>query len=172
MPNHVHLLATTGTPLGLSKMMQDVGRAYVKYVNSRYKRTGALYEGRFKSSLVETRRYFLACMRYIELNPVRARMVAHPAQFPWSSFGQNITGDPSGLLAPHPEYIALGADVERRALAYAELFEDQMDETELMSIRQCARQGRALGSEKFCEAVENTLGRRVTFAPPGRPAQP
>src|SRR5258706_2525733 len=96
MPNHVHLLATARAQMGISRMMQDVGRAYVKHVNTRRRRTGALYEGRFKSSVVETRSYFLACMRYIELNPVRAALVSHPAQFPWSSFGQNISGDPSG----------------------------------------------------------------------------
>ena len=170
MPNHVHLLATARKPSGMSRMMQDIGRAYVKRLNSKYRRTGALYEGRFKSSLVETRRYFMTCMRYIELNPVRARMVSHPAQFPWSSFRQNIAGDPRGLLTPHPEYLALGSDAQARADAYCGLFEHEIDAVELEVIRQCAEQGCALGDDEFCQAVEGMLGRRVTYTPKGRPA--
>ena len=155
--------------MGISRMMQDVGRAYVRYVNSRHTRTGALYEGRFKSSVVETSRYFLACMRYIELNPVRAHIVSHPARFPWSSFAQNITGDPSGLLTPHPEYLSLGFHPHQRAAAYARLFEGQIDEQDLIAIRQSAQQGCALGGERFCKAVGATLRRTVGFVPQGRP---
>ncbi len=169
MPNHVHLLATGTAPMGVSRMMQDVGRAYVKYVNSRHKRTGALYEGRFKSSVIETSRYFLACMRYIELNPVRAHIVSHPARFRWSSHGQNVTGDPSGLLTPHPEYLSLGFDPGQRAAAYVRLFDGQLAEPDLKAIRQSARQGCALGGERFCEAVAATLRRPVGFVPQGRP---
>jgi putative transposase len=170
MPNHVHLLATAREPMAISRMMQDVGRTYVKYINSRYERTGALYEGRFKSSVVETSRYFLACMRYIELNPVRAQIVSVPAQFPWSSFSENVSGEPTGLLTPHPEYLSLGINPEERSKAYVRLFEDVIEERDLNAIRQSARQGCALGGELFCEAIEATLRRSVGFMPQGRPA--
>jgi putative transposase len=110
MSNHVHILVTPRVEGGASRMIQDLGRAYVRHVNNLHSRSGTLYEGRFKSSIVETARYFLACMRYIEMNPVRARLAQHPASYRWSSFGQNITGDPGGLVTPHAEYLALGRD--------------------------------------------------------------
>ena len=171
MDNHVHILATARVPCGISRMMQDVGRAYVKRVNWKYKRTGALYEGRFKSSLVETGSYFLTCMRYIELNPVRARMVDHPAQFAWSSFGQNITGEPSGLIEAHPEYLGLGRDTDSRAAAYRRLFEHEITAVELEAIRRSAQQSCALGGDEFCRAVEAMLLRPVAFVPQGRPGR-
>ena len=171
MTNHVHLLATGNGPMALSRMMQDVGRRYVKYVNSAYKRSGALYEGRFKSSLVETSSYFLTCMRYIELNPVRAGMAHGPAEYPWSSFGQNSSGEPSGLVAAHPEYLALGPDAARRGMAYVELFDEAIADSQLAAIRESGRMGRALGSDRFCAAVETTLRRPVKVAPQGRPAR-
>jgi putative transposase len=172
MTNHVHLLATPRAAGGLSKMMQDIGRKYVRHVNESHERTGGLYEGRFRSNAVETRSYFLTLMRYIELNPVRAHMVAHPAQFPWSSFGQNITGDPTGLITPHPEYLALGADADARAANYYRRFDAGMDPDELETIRQSLRQGSALGGEEFCRALESLVGRPVAFVPQGRPARP
>jgi putative transposase len=169
MPNHVHLLATPYERGALSRMVQDVGRIYVHHVNTTYKRTGGLYEGRFYSSLVESSRYFLTCMRYIELNPVRAGLAARPTDYEWSSYGNNVTGDPTGLITAHPEYLALGADAHRRAAAYRRLFDEAVDGAEIDRIRQCAKQGRALGSELFCEAVEATLKRPVTCQPQGRP---
>jgi putative transposase len=171
MDNHVHVLATANDAGGLSKMMQDVGRSYVKYINSTYKRTGTLYEGRFKSSLVETSRYFLACMRYIELNPVRAGLAGMPGDFPWSSFGQNATGEPMGLVTAHPEYLALGVDAASRSDAYLRLFDEPVDDVELSAIRTSVRQGRALGSALFCQALQATLGRHVSTAPRGRPGR-
>src|SRR2546422_6579877 len=105
MTNHVHLLATGKRPGSISRTMQSVERRYSRYVNSAYGRTGTLYDGRFKSSIVETGAYFLACMRYIELNPVRAGMVAMPADFAWSSFRQNSSGLPKGLITAHAEYL-------------------------------------------------------------------
>lgn len=169
MDNHVHLLATGNGPMSLSRMMQDVGRRYVKYVNSAYGRTGALYEGRFKSSLVETSSYLLTCMRYIELNPVRARMVRSPEEFQWSSFRQNASGDPTGLISAHPEYLALGADRVRRGMAYVSLFEGGIRESDLAAIRASGRMGRALGGERFCAALESTLRRPVRVVRQGRP---
>jgi putative transposase len=169
MTNHVHLLATPRVERGLSKMMQDVGRKYVRYINRSRERTGGLYEGRFKSSLVQTESYFLNCMRYIERNPVRAGMVAHPAQYAWSSFGQNVTGEPTGLVTPHPEYLALGADAESRGNAYYRLFGEELREEQLEEIRRSIQQGSALGGEDFCRAVESLVGHAVSYVPQGRP---
>jgi putative transposase len=171
MSNHVHILATPRAEHGASRMMQDLGRAYVTHVNKLHGRTGALYEGRFKSSLVETARYFLACMRYIETNPVRARMVSHPASYEWSSHGQNMTGQPSGLITPHPEYLSLGKGAVERAESYARLFDEPQGDEEISAIRQGARQGRAVGSERYCKELSTFLGKTVRFVPQGRPAR-
>ena len=169
MTNHVHILATGRVQRAVSRMMQDLGRAYVGHVNKLHGRTGSLYEGRFKSSVVETTRYFLACMRYIEMNPVRARMVMHPAHHRWSSYDQNITGQPGGLLTPHPEYLQLGRTAEERAEAYAGLIDAIPDEDEIVAIRLGVRQGKAVGTELFRKALEGILRRRVDFVPQGRP---
>ena len=172
MTNHVHLLATGRASMALSKVMQDVGRRYARYVNSAYKRTGTLYEGRFKSSLVETRSYLLTCMRYIELNPVRAGMVRHPGDYPWSSFGQNVSGAPTGLVKPHAEYRQLGSTPERRGEAYRSLFEAVIPDSELVAIRESAEKSRALGGEAFCAGIEATLRRSVRVIRRGRPSKP
>jgi putative transposase len=169
MSNHVHLLATGNASMAISKMMQDLGRRYVLYVNSTYERTGALYEGRFKSSLVETSSYFLTCMRYIELNPVRAGMAREAGEYPWSSFGQNAGGEPSGLVTPHPEYLQLSVDPQRRSEAYLRLFHEGIPDHQLAAIRRSASMNRALGGEHFCNAIEATLQRPVRVTPHGRP---
>jgi len=169
MTNHVHLLATGRARMALSKAMQDVGRRYARYVNSAYARTGTLYEGRFKSSLVETRAYFLTCMRYIELNPVRAGMVRHPGEYLWSSFRQNISGEPTGLVKPHAEYLRLGKTPERRGEAYRGLFEVAISDPELAAIRESAEKSRALGGDEFCAGIEATLRRSVRVVRQGRP---
>lgn len=169
MTNHVHLLATGRAQGSISRMMQDLGRAYVSHVNKLHGRTGALYEGRFKSSVVETMTYFLTCMRYIELNPVRARMVRHPSAYPWSSYRQNITGEPAGLITAQPEYRSLGRDREERAAAYERLLEAPLDEKEIDVIRLAVNQGKAIGSDTFCGALEQFTGRTLRFVPQGRP---
>lgn len=169
MSNHVHLLATGLAPRAISTMMQDLGRRYVLYVNKRHGRTGALYEGRFRSSLVETSSYFLTCMRYIELNPVRAGMVRTAGDFPWSSFGQNASGEPTGLVTPHPEFLQLSPHPNRRAEAYLRMFEKGLDETSLKVIRESVQMNRALGGEQFCKAIEAMLQRPVRVTAQGRP---
>ena len=150
-------------------MMQDLGRAYVAHVNKRHGRTGALYEGRFKSSLVETTRYFLACMRYIEMNPLRARMADRPGAFEWSSYGQNITGEPGGLLTPHAEYLMLGRDAVQRAVSYGRLFEEPEDADELDTIRRGAAQGAAVGTDVYCQGIARLIGKPVATVCRGRP---
>jgi putative transposase len=169
MTNHVHLLATGNTGGAVSRMMQVVGTRYARYVNRTYGRTGTLFEGRFKSSLVDSERYFMTCMCYIELNPVRAGMVNAPATYPWSSFGDNACGAPSGLLTPHPEYLRLGNDPAFRLRAYRSLFDTPFDETKLAEIRRHIQRNRALGGDAFRRAIEATLGRCVGIVARGRP---
>jgi putative transposase len=169
MPNHVHMLATPRREHAASRMMQDLGRAYVAHVNKLHGRTGALYEGRFRSSLVETTRYFLACMRYIEMNPVRARITQDPRRYEWSSYGQNITGDPTGLVTPHSEYLSLGRDCAERARAYRRLFDIPQEDEDLLAIRRGARHGTAVGTQSYCQELSKLLGRTVAFVPQGRP---
>jgi len=170
MSNHVHLLATGETSFALSRMMRDVGRRYVQHVNAIHGRTGTLFEGRFKSCLVETGLYFLTCMRYIEMNPVRARMAAEPSRYRWSSFKENASGTPSGILTPHPEYLALGRSAKARRDAYLRIFEETVGVEQLQAIRESTNMCRALGSPRFVTALEATLRRRVSVVPRGRPS--
>jgi len=156
MSNHVHLLVTPWSEVGISKMMQTLGRYYVQRFNYRYKRTGTLWEGRFKATLVETERYLLACMRYIELNPVRAGMVAKPSDYPWSSYRCNAFGDKDTLVKPHDEYDRLGKDSEKRQKAYQQLFCQPLSERTLAEIRETTNKAWVLGSECF----KNKMGRR------------
>ena len=136
MTNHVHLLVTPNTAYGISKLMQMIGRYYVQYFNRRYRRTGTLWEGRFKASLIDSERYAMTCYRYIEMNPVRAKMVDHPAAYPWSSYRANAGVKTNSLLSPHPNYVALGINDENRAASYRELFATDLDNNTLEYIRE------------------------------------
>jgi putative transposase len=145
MTNHVHMLGTADRPGMLSDFVQAIGRRFAPYANARQQRTGSLFEGRFHSSLVDTERYFLTCMRYIEMNPVRAGLVTRPASFPWSSFSENASGHPAGLLSPHDEYLRLGRSADERGAAYRALFSDVMGPETLAMIRACTRGNRPVG---------------------------
>jgi len=129
MTNHVHLLVTPEQPDGIAKMMQSIGRRYVQYINRSYRRSGSLWEGRFKSSLVQAEEYLLTCMRYIELNPVRAGLVAAPGEYRWSSFRSNALGHEDALVTPHSCYYALGRSPALRQAAYRALFRDEASGT-------------------------------------------
>ena len=122
MTNHVHLLMTPETETGVSQLMQALGRYYVRYINNLYSRTGTLWEGRYKSTLVDSDNYFLIVSRYIELNPVRADVVAEPSKYPWSSYQQNARGKLNELITPHPLYLALAKTDKTRQKRYAALF--------------------------------------------------
>lgn len=135
MTNHVHLLVTPETWEGASRLMQSVGRRYVQYINRTYRRTGTLWEGRFKSSAVQEERYFLLCSRCIELNPVRAGMVDDPCQYRWSSYRRNGLGQPDESLTPHVEYVNLGRTEHDRQIAYRSLFRTELDEAAIADIR-------------------------------------
>ena len=169
MGNHVHLLLTPGEAGATSRMMQALGRRYVARFNLRHGRTGTLWEGRFKSALVESRAYVLACHRYIELNRVRAGIVAEPGAYEWTSFHHNALGRDEFCLQAHPEYIGLGADAGSRRNAYLGLFADAMDPAELEALRLHTRQQRVLASDAFHARIDQLLRPAVTPRPRGRP---
>ena len=114
MTNHTHLLLTPHSENGIGKLMQYIGRYYVQYFNYQYRRTGTLWEGRYKATLLDSEQYLLTCYRYIELNPVRAAMVDHPREYPWSSYRFNALGEPDGVIIPHELYQQLGKDGPER----------------------------------------------------------
>lgn len=161
MTNHVHVLLTPEESHSTSRLLQAVGRSYVRYVNSLYGRSGTLWEGRYKSTLIDSERYLLTCSRYIELNPVRAGMVECPANYPWSSYRRNALGRRDPLVSPHSVYEQLGRVPEEREAAYRELFSAQVEEAELRAIRNATEEGSTLGNDQFRKEIELALGRRV-----------
>ncbi len=169
MTNHVHLLASAEQPYDLSRMMQHLGRRFVRYVNHVYRRSGTLWEGRFKASLVDTETYFLRCSRYIECNPVRGGMVVHPADYRWSSYRFHAEGHPDKLLSTHEQYERLGRTVEERQQAYRELFRSELDPGEIAEIRNTANRGWPLGGERFKDEIEQALKRSARPPRRGRP---
>ena len=169
MTNHVHLLLTSRELEGASSLMKHLGQRYVQYVNRTYKRSGTLWEGRFRSSIVQMETYLLRCHRYIELNPVRAGMVGHPADYRWSSFSANAMGKPDHLITPHPAYLAMANDDAVRRVAYMEMFRSVLDVNELEQIRSAGNAGYALGNERFRKEIALALGRRAGPGKPGRP---
>ena len=162
MTNHVHLLATPTQANGISSMMQALGRRYVRHFNYTYQRTGTLWEGRFKSCVVDAENYLLACMRYIELNPVRANMVSRPEEYRWSSYHANGVGKRIDLCTPHEVYSRLGKTKPTRTRSYRELFKYHLDKDELAQVRNAINQAMALGSDRFKQEIEQLSGRRVT----------
>jgi putative transposase len=169
MTNHVHLLMTPKSAEGISRLMQSLGRRYVQYVNHEYQRCGTLWESRHKASLIDAERYLLACYRYIELNPVRARMVRHPSEYRWSSFHANSLGEPDTLVSPHSLYRALGTTEESRRFAYRDLCESQLDPGAIRDIRTATRFSMPVGDHRFKAQVEAALGRSIGQCKLGRP---
>jgi putative transposase len=170
MGNHVHLLASASRGGATSKGPAGSRQCYVQAFNRRHRRTGTLWEGRFKSCLVETDRYLLTVYRYIELNPVRAAMVAAPEKYRWSSIHANLGVRSDPLVTPHPTFLAFGDDPIARAGAYRTWLYEAIDATELQSIREHLKQERALGDARFQAMVEKALNRPVSTRPRGRPA--
>jgi putative transposase len=171
MTNHVHLLVTGGAAGAVSRMMQALGRRYVRYINTMYRRTGTLWEGRFKSCLVESELYLLTCYRYIEFNPLRARMVAEPDAYRWSSHRHNALAQPDGLITEHEVYRALGTSATDRAIAYRAICAESISEDELIVIRAHLEQERAFGSRRFQDEIEANLARCAHLRGPGRPCK-
>ena len=169
MSNHIHVLATPSIDGGLPKMMQALGRHYVRYFNKRHRRTGTLFEGRYKSCVVDCDSYVLACSRYIEMNPVRAGLTARPGEYYWSSYRSNAHGRPCEFTQPHSTYIGLGRTPGDRMVAYRRLFDLDLSELVLEDIRSATHRGHALGSENFKRAIEASSGVKLTPGKPGRP---
>ncbi len=169
MTNHVHLLLTPARADSVACLFQSIGRHYVRYVNETYQRHGGLWEGRYKSHLIDAQAYLLSCMRYIELNPVRAGLVDHPAKYRWSSYAANAQGVSNAVLTAHAEYMALGGSSDDRQAVYRGLFDGGLDSDELALVRCALQTGTPLGNEKFKAEIEATLDLKVGFARRGRP---
>jgi putative transposase len=165
MTNHVHLLVTASVVGAVASMMQDVGRRYVRLFNKIHQRSGTLWEGRYKSSLIDSEAYLLACHRYIELNPVRAGLVQHPLQFPWSSCAHYALGTRNPLITRHP----LFDEMARQQGDFLEHLGNEMSPDVVGLIRVAANKGWALGSDSFLDRIEGLLGRSARPPKRGRP---
>jgi len=161
MDNHVHLLMTPSNPDGVSLLMKNLGQRFVQFVNRVHKRTGALWEGRYYSSVIDSGAYLFTCYRYIEMNPVRARMVATPGDFPWSSYRTNAEGERSAIVTPHRDYLGLGEDEVDRARIYRTLFSMSLGDAGMDEIRKVTRGGYAFGSEEFKKELAAIAGRAM-----------
>jgi putative transposase len=160
MGNHFHFLMTPQAEMGLSRTMQSVGSRYVPYFNRRHARVGALWQGRPRISPVDSEGYFLVCSRYLEMNPVRAGLVALPGSYPWSSFGHHALGHTDPLIRDHSIYLSLGPTAAERGVAYLALFEGALSADTIIRIREATNNGWAVGSKEFCERIESLTGRR------------
>ncbi len=169
MTNHVHLLVTPECSAGISSVAKVVGSRYAQYINKRYKRTGSLWEGRHKSSAVDSESYLLRCYRYIELNPVAAGMVVRPEEYKWSSYHSNAWGDSIGFISPHSEYLALGENGSVRTRAYRELFTIQLSDQDLHVFRAAASCSHPVGSDRFVKQIEAKSGAKLGSMRRGRP---
>jgi putative transposase len=169
MSNHFHLLATPETAEGIPLMMQAVGRRYVRLYNQKQGRTGTLWEGRYKSTIIQAERYLLACMVYIDLNPVRAGLVADPRGYPWSSHGHYVGLRRDKLVTPHPLYWELGNTPFARDAAYAELVAGGISAGQKQELSESALRGWALGEPDYVADLQRRTERRVAKGRPGRP---
>ena len=169
MSNHFHLLATPETADGIPQMMQAVGRRYVRNYNLRHSRTGTLWEGRYRSTLIQAERYLLACMVYIDLNPVRAGMVADPGDYPWSSYLHYIGRRNDKLITPHPLYWELGNTPFARDLAYGALVRAGIREKDKLALTDATLRGWALGEPDYVADLQRRTERRVAKGQAGRP---
>jgi len=169
MSNHFHLLATPETVDGIPQMMQAVGRRYVRNFNLRHGRTGTLWEGRYKSTLIQAERHLLACMVYIDLNPVRAGMLAEPADYPWSSHGHYMGRRTDRLITPHPLYWELGNTPFSRDAAYDSLVRSGISQEQQRALTDSAMRGWALGEADYVADLQRRTERRVIKANAGRP---
>lgn len=169
MSNHFHLLATPQTAEGIPQMMQSVGRRYVRYFNQRQARTGTLWEGRYRSTLIQAERYLLACMVYLDLNPVRAGIAAGPADYPWSSHSHYIGRRTDRLVTPHPLWWELGNTPFAREAAYVALVHSGLSAAQERTLTDSALRGWALGEADYVAELQRRTQRRVTQSRAGRP---
>lgn len=173
MANHIHLLLTPAEVDSAAQLMKHLGQRYAQYVNRTYKRTGTLWDGRFRSCLTQNEEYVLACYRYIELNPVRRNMVKQPADFRWSSYHANADGRTSNAiqLTPHAEYLRLGTSIGSCQKAYRSLFRSNLNPERINEIRNATNGNFVLGDKQFQKHIAEILKRRVTPGKSGRPSR-
>jgi len=171
MTNHVHLLLNPSDEIGIPKVMQSIGRRYVQYINMRYRRSGTLFEGRYKSSLVDAEQYLFSCYRYIELNPIRANMVEHPLDYRWSSYHSNAGVKRNKFITPHELYRSLGMTETHRHEAYRELFSIELGKELVHDIQRASTFSMPLGGSCFQAQIEEALGRKLGYAKRGRPSK-
>ena len=172
MTNHVHLLLTPPETDAVTRLIISLGRHYVQYINRTYRRTGTLWDSRYKSSLVQPDDYLLLCQRYIELNPVRSGMVDDPAHYRWSSYRANGLGQADALLTRHEVYQGLGENEADRLATYRDLFSTERGIAAISDIRMALSQGQPLGNSRFLDSIEKTTGLRCEIRPRGRPRKP
>lgn len=168
MPNHVHLLVTPEAGAGVPMTMQEIGRRYVRLFNDTHKRTGTLWEGRYKAAMIDGERYFLTCQRYVEQNPLRAELVTNAADYRWSSYRNSAFGILDPLVTPHEIFTALGRDDDARRAAYTALFAEPIPPREIEKIREATNKGWPLGSEDFVRKIEAAVGRPARRQKRGR----
>lgn len=161
MKNHVHLLVSPECEYGISKMVQLLGRYYVHYFNDIYRRTGTLWEGRYKAALVDPEFYLLLCYRYIELNPVRNKTVECPSEYRWSSYSYNALGKRNTLITPHDSYLKLAGGVADRCMLYTNMFNEGITADQLALIRGATNTGWVLGGQDFRDRIEKLFSRRT-----------
>jgi putative transposase len=142
MSNHVHLIATPQIEDGLSVTMKNVGETYVRYFNRRYERTGGMFDGRYRSLPIDSDRYWFTCMRYVELNPIRAGMVTRPEDYRWSSYRYHALGETNDLIVPHPLYLALGNGAAVRQQCWGAICREALSAEQLSEVRDLVRHGR------------------------------
>jgi putative transposase len=171
MTNHVHLLVTPSEAGAIGMMMQDLGRRYVRVINTIHARSGTLWEARFRCGMIDSENYLLTCQRYIELNPVRAGLVSEPGAYPWSSHSYYAAGVANNLITEHPVYLLLGLTARERSAAYLSLFTCSLEERVVARIREAINSDSAFGSEAFLDDAEAKLGRSVRLPTRGRPAK-
>lgn len=171
MTNHVHLLLTPTTVESCARLMKALSQLHTQYVNKTYGRSGTLWEGRFRSSLVQSERYLLECYRYVELNPVDAGMVSRPEDYEWSSYTTNAGGRQACFITPHAEYVRLGRNGEDQRRAYRALFDVPLSSERVAEIREATDGNFVLGDKGFKNAVAAALGRRADRGRPGRPSK-
>ena len=169
MTNHVHILASPEVETSISKTLQSVGRRYAQYFNYTYKRTGTLWEGRYKATVIDSDQYLLTCMRYIELNPVRVGMVDQPSEYPWSSYAANAEGETNKLIKSHEVYRRMGVSESERKSVYRQLFRLAISKSDLDGLRESTNKGWGFGSDLFREEIGRLSGRRAVAKPRGRP---
>lgn len=169
LANHLHLLMTPSSEAGISRLMQYLGRRFVRYINDTYQRSGTLWEGRYHASLIDSDNYLLSCQCYIELSPVRLGMVDDPREYPWSSYHYNAFGERDALIVPHAQYLALGQSKDTRHSRYRKLCFSRPGKDLISSIEEAAQGNRVLGSEDFIDQIEQIFAISVRKHQPGRP---